>query len=393
MLKSVTKPFKGAHALILIASVLSLKQEVRAALGGFQSTDGYAITQTITGAGADEVQPNGNTGPEVHTYNAGNGTGTFTNITNNTGLWRELYTARGASQIALGNSTNVNKLGSQTGTGDRAYISAHTAANIAAGVKLPDGKTKAALGDSLLAVRSEAQGFSDGVANPANEGPYNMRFAYTPDSIDFRGRNPTSLIGDETITMTFIAKINIATTDEVSGGLPNPLTLSTFNNANLRPFEMTFGGTISAPDGNGHRTIVNPAFKIGWTDENNFAYWNGGSWVETSYLFDYANFDEVSIRMRLGTDKFDLVVRRQLNNYVAETVATNLSFANNIGTSFGVIGFEMFEDPDNSNATAQGVPKTYLDNVVFSVVPEPSTGLVGLLCALGMVLRRDRRRH
>lgn len=417
----VTKSSKRAYALLGVAAFPCLVQNAHAYLGGFELADGYSTTpatvpaHVISGAGGDEVAPNGNTGAEVHTYNAGNGTSTLTNITNNSGLWQQLYAARGAAQTYVfnngggGASSDTNKLGSQDGTGDRAYISTHTLNNLPSGYYLPTGTTAANLGSALLAVRSEAFGYASGdtvYGNPTNEGPNNLRFAYTPDSKDFLGLNPAALTGTEKLSFKFIAKLNIATTDEYNGtptGLlgsgtpadPYRLPLSTVNNTNLRPLEMTFGGTVSGA------TIINPAFKIGWTDENNLAYWNGGSWVETALYFNYKGFDEVTIDMNLATDKFDLRVRRHDNGYVQETAATNLSFANVIGTNFGVIGFETFEDPDSFNAasptlaqarTANGVPKTYIENFVFTAVPEPSSyGLINLGFLVGLIALRRRR--
>ena len=153
--------------------------------------------------------------------------------------------------------------------------------------------------------------------------------------------------------------------------------MSTTNNANFRSLEMGFGGV------NGN------AAQIGWTDENNLAYFNGSAWVETNLLFDYQAYDKVSLTIDIVTDTWGLAVSRALNGYVTESVFSNQALFTPIDNSFGDITFAAFEDQDDGTAaTKNGLVKTYFDNFAFTAVPEPSGAFLGLLGCLGFLRRR-----
>ena len=195
--------------------------------------------------------------------------------------------------------------------------------------------------------------------------------AYTVDSIDLNGTSPNT-VANRIVALSFYTCVAAHQTSD-SGGL----IMSTIDNANFRALEMGFGGAA----GN--------AAQIGWTDENNLAYFNGTSWIETNLLFDYKGYDQVSLAIDTAANTWSLSVNRGLNGYATENVISNLALFTPLGSSFGDITFTANEDPDDGTAaTANGLAKTYFDNFAFSVVPEPSTALLGLLGGLGLLRRR-----
>lgn len=156
--------------------------------------------------------------------------------------------------------------------------------------------------------------------------------------------------------------------------------MSTFDNADFRGLEMAFGGSNTLP-----------AAQIGWTDENNIAYFDGSAWQETSLSFDPMSFDGVGILINTLTDTWDLVVERFDNGYVQETVVSGLALANDIDSDFGDITWTVNTDVDDAGtADDNGLAKTYFDNFTFDVtpVPEPSVALLGVFGLMGLFIRR-----
>ena len=298
----------------------------------------------------------GRIGPEVHTYSAGGGTSTHTDVVDNSGKFRNIYGAgsKGDFWDAVG------------GQADTTYLAAHKSSQ-SAGSARPAGYDS---GSQVLAFRTDAKPF-DG---PEIDGPHNAKYAYTVDSIDLNGTSPTT-VGSSAITLNFYTCVSAHETSD--GGHQ---IMSTTDNANFRSLEMGFGGA------NGN------AAQIGWTDENNLAYFNGTSWVETNHLFNYQGYDGVSLTIDVAADTWSLSVMRSLNStaaYALENVFSNQPLFTPIDNDFGDITFTAYEDQDDGTAeTKNGLVKTYFDNFAFTVVPEPSSALIGLLGCLGFLRRR-----
>jgi hypothetical protein len=72
-----------------------------------------------------------------------------------------------------------------------------------------------------------------------------------------------------------------------------------------------------------------------------------------------------------------------------EKVVVDQPLGSTLGSSFGDITFTAIEDKDDGiEAYKNGLAKTYFDNFAFTVVPEPSSALLGLLGCLGLLRRR-----
>jgi hypothetical protein len=219
----------------------------------------------------------------------------------------------------------------------------------------------------VLAFRTDAKPF-DGLDI---DGPHNAQYAYTVDSTDLNGTSPAT-VGSSAITINFYTCVSAYETSDGGG-----VIMSTTDNANFRSLEMGFGGA------NGN------AAQIGWTDENNLAYFNGTSWVETELLFNYQGYDGISLTIDVNADTWSLSVMRSLNAYTTENIFSNQALFTPISNDFGDITFTAYEDQDDGTAlTKNGLVKTYFDNFAFTVVPEPSSALIGLLGCLSFLRRR-----
>ena len=86
---------------------------------------------------------------------------------------------------------------------------------------------------------------------------------------------------------------------------------------------------------------------------------------------------------------WSLSVNRGLNACATENVVVDQPLGSTLGSSFGDITFTAIEDQDDGTAaTKNGLAKTYFDNFAFTVVPDPSGALLGLLGCLGFLRRR-----
>jgi hypothetical protein len=341
---------KYSRIAFLALSIMATS-EADAALLGFEIKDGYTLLNVDPDGdfGVEKATYFGTLGPEVHTYDAGKIVALHTDIVDNTGKFRNIYGAGGKGDLG--------ELG-----GDSTYLVAHASAQSAGSTK-PGGYVA---GDQVLALRSENQPFGD--PYPGN---HNAKYAYTVDDVDLNGTDPNA-IGNSIVALSFYTCVSANQTTDGGG-----LILSTIDNPDFRSLEMGFGGA------NGD------AARIGWTDENNLAYYNGTSWVETAFLFDYKGYDKVSLSIDTLANTWSLAVNRSLNAYATEVVVSNQALTTTVGSSFGDITFTAIEDQDDGiEANKNGLAKTYFDNFAFTVVPEPSSALLGLLGCLGLLRRR-----
>jgi hypothetical protein len=350
--------------------VLLVSQEAHAFLNNFEAADGYTLNNILRANGniLETAVSSGRIGPELNTYNAGSGTATISNITDNTGKF--VNNSGGGTK---GDITATTVVGQPTGfsLGDTTYLSAHETGQ-ASGAALPAGYS---LGAQLLAFRTDAKPFAD-----PRDGPHNAQYSYTVDSQDFLGLNPAA-VSSHLINISFIACVSVKETKDNGG-----LVLSTVDNVNFRGLEMSFGGTAAAAGA-----------RIGWTDENNLAYFDNATnaWVETNKTFDFMAFDKVSVSINTLTDTWSLVVNRHLNTtaYASETIFSNIALDNIIGANFGNIVFTANEDLDGAGTTDDnGLAKTFFDSFAMSAtaIPEPSNALLTALGAMGWILRRRR---
>jgi hypothetical protein len=347
-----TSPF-AFLPLLVIAST-----GANAALLSFEANQGYTVNDVTDASNTSLVYEQAGfetiVGPEVHTYSAGDGNLLHTDVVDNAGKFRNISAnpgSKGDFWDAVG------------GQADTTYLAAHTARQSSGSVR-PDGYVS---GDQVLALRSDAKPF-DG---PEIDGPHDAKYAYTVDSIDLNGTNPNA-IGNSIVALSFYTCVSAKQTSD-SGGV----ILSTTDNTNFRALEMGFGG------------VNGDAAQIGWTDENNLAYYNGSSWIETDLLFDYKGYDQVSLSINTLYNTWSLSVNRGLNAYATENVVVDQPLGSTLGSSFGDITFTAIEDQDDGTAaTKNGLAKTYFDNFAFTVVPEPSGALLGLLGCLGFLRRR-----
>lgn len=342
----------------LLLAILG-SSEANAALLGFEAANGYSVNDITNTDGSvvyEQAGFAGIVGPEVHTYSAGDGNLLHTDVADhNSGKFRNIYGAGKTGDFF--NGPDPSKYA------DTTYLAAHAASQSSGSVK-PVGYVS---GDQVLAFRTDAKPF-DG---PELDGAHNAKYAYTVDSIDLNGTSPNA-IANRVVALSFYTCVSAHQTSD-SGGV----IMSTIDNANFRALEMGFGGAA----GN--------AAQIGWTDENNLAYFNGTSWIETNLLFDYKGYDQVSLAIDTAANTWSLSVNRSLNGYATENVISNQALLTPLGSSFGDITFTANEDQDDGTAaTKNGLAKTYFDNFAFSVVPEPSTALLGLLGGLGLLRRR-----
>jgi hypothetical protein len=99
--------------------------------------------------------------------------------------------------------------------------------------------------------------------------------------------------------------------------------------------------------------------------------------------------EQLTLSLDIQYNTWSLSVNRSLNAYAPEVVFSNQALATTIGSSFGDITFTAIEDQDDGiEANKNGLAKTYFDNFAFTVVPEPSGALLGLIGCLGFLRRR-----
>jgi hypothetical protein len=367
---------KSLHTSLILVSILA-SSRATAALIGFEAVDGYTVNSIkVDGVTVEAAGLSGAIGPDSHLYSAGSGSAIHKDIADNSGSFRNIY----------GAGTNGSFFG---GSADTTYLSAHQSLQSASSVRPPSYDA----GAQVLAFRTDARPFGDPV-----DGPHDAKYAYRVDSLDLNGVGPNA-VGNKIVTIDFVTCVSILQTIDggtlLADGTRSGTILSTFDNPGFIGLEMGFGG-VGGVVGDLPGTASGEAARIGWTDENNLAYFNGTGWVDTGFLFNYKGYDSVSVSIDTGADTWSLAINRSLNStaYARETVFTNQPLLSAIGTSFGDISFRANEDPDTgidpatSINTANGLSKTYFDNFAFTVVPEPSSALLGLIGCLGLLRRR-----
>jgi hypothetical protein len=349
-------------SIIYLSLLILASSRANAALLGFEANQGYSLNN-ISNVDDSIIYENagfdGTVGPEVHTYSAGDGNSLHTDVIDNTGKFRNIS---GAGRTGDFLTERVDL----TYEGDTTYLATHSTRQTNNSVR-PAGYNA---GTQVLAIRADAKPFD----TAAQDGPHTAKYAYTVDSIDLNGISPTA-VGDNIITIDFYTCVSAHETTDAGG-----VILSTTDNDDFRSLEMGFGGSL----GN--------SAQIGWTDENNLAYFNGASWVDTGLLFNYRGYDGVSLSINTAADTWSLSISRSLNSssaYAIENVFSNQPLFTPLGSNFGDITFSTYEDQDDGTAaTKNGLVKTYFDNFAFTVVPEPSAALLGLLGCLGFLRRR-----